>query len=263
LRLARRLASAEELHTIADRVRFKALAQSALESDLRKLERSCRELWDHRERILAFHGADAPLDETTRRVRADLLDVAIIWADLRLRLTNADRAAEVRREALRLLAEAEKAFGPNAVLLREREGLARALGQHEEARAAARRRAELPPATAWEHYALGRRLLQDGDLGAAAGALEQAVALAPGEFWANFYQGECAFRRKRYREAVSAFRVCIALAPESAPAYNNRGLAYARLGEEARALSDYTQALQLDPTLAEAARNRALLQKKS
>jgi serine/threonine protein kinase len=261
LRLARRLASAEELHEIADRVRFAALAARVPEGELRKLEQSCRELWDNRARILAFHEADMSPAETTKRVRADLLDVAIIWADLRLRLAKAGRAAEVRREALRLLAEAEKAFGPNAVLLREREGLAGALGQQEEARAAARRRAELPPQTAWEHYALGRRLLQNDELGAAAAEFERAVALAPGAFWANFYQGECAFRRGQYRDAVSAFRVCVALAPESAPAYNNRGLAYARLGEEPRALNDYQRALLLDPNLAAAARNRDLLQR--
>jgi serine/threonine protein kinase len=261
LRLARRLASAEELHDIADRVRFAALGESVPEADLRKLEKSCRELWDNRARILAFHGADAPPDEATERVQADLLDLAIIWADLRLRLTPAGQAAEVRREALRLLAEAEKAFGPNAVLLHERAGLARALGQEQEALAAARRCAELPPQTAWEHYALGRRLIQDGDLSAAADEFQRAVAQAPGEFWANFYQGACAFRRQQYHEAVSAFRACVTLAPESAPAYNNRGLAYAHLGETELALADYTRALRLDPNLAEAARNRALLQR--
>jgi tetratricopeptide (TPR) repeat protein len=260
--LARRLASAEDLHDIADRVRFAALSASVPEGDLRGLEQSCRALWDNRTRILALHGAGTPPDETTRRVRADLLDVAIIRADLRLRLARGDRADEVRRDALRLLAEAEEEFGPNAVLLRERERLARALGRQEEARAAARRRAERPPTTAWEYCALGRRLLQDGNLQGAAEHFEQALELAPGEFWPNFYQGECAFRDERYPDAVSAFRVCVALAPASAPAYNNRGLAYARLGDAGRALRDYTHALRLDPNLVEAARNREALGKK-
>jgi tetratricopeptide (TPR) repeat protein len=261
LRLARRLKSAEELHEIADRVRLAALSARVPEDKLRQLEQSCRELWDHRARILALHEADAPADEAARQVRTDLLDVAIIWADLRLRLTGAGQAAEVRREALRLLAEAEEAFDSNAVLLHERARLARALGQEGEAQAAARQGEALPPRTPWEHYALGRRLLQDGDLSAAAAALERAVEVAPDAFWANFYQGECAFRRQRYREAVSAFRVCVALAPKSAPAYNNRGLAYAHLGERERALSDYNKALAIDPNLTEADHNRALLER--
>src|SRR5262249_33673038 len=124
LRLAQRLASAEELHEIADRVRLAAPSARAPGDDPHKLGQSWRKLWAHRARILALHEADAPADEAAWQVRADLLDVAIIWADLRLRLKGAGQAAEVRREALRLLAEAEKAFGPNAVLLHERTRLA-------------------------------------------------------------------------------------------------------------------------------------------
>jgi serine/threonine protein kinase/tetratricopeptide (TPR) repeat protein len=254
LRQARRLASAAELHTIADLVRFWALAEKAPVEKLRKLEKSCRALWDQRARILAFQGGDAGQDKAAQQVRADLLDLAVLGADLRVRLAPADRAAAARGEALRLLEQAEEAFGPNAVLLRQREELARALGRGADARGAA-----MPPQTAWEHSALGRRLLQAGELEKAAAVFDRAVALAPGEFWPNFYQGVCAFRRGKFRDAVAAFRTCIALQPDSAPAYNNRGLAYARLGERERARSDYTRALQLDPNLEEAARNLALL----
>jgi serine/threonine protein kinase/TolA-binding protein len=260
LRQARRLKSAEDLHRLADAVRYAAVAESAADNDLRTLEKGCRDLWDNRDRILALH-VDSEADEVTRGVRADLLDLAVIRTDLRLRLTEPARAAEVRREALKLLAQAEQAFGPNAVLLLERERLARGMGETAEAREAARRRAAQPPRSAWEHYSLGRRLLQDGERDKAAAELEEAVKQAPGDFWANFYQGKCAFSRGRYHEAVGAFRTCVALAPRSAPSYHNRGLAYERLGNHDRALADYDRALRLAPDLVEAARNRARLKK--
>jgi eukaryotic-like serine/threonine-protein kinase len=261
LRQARRLKSARDLRRVADAVRFAAVAERAAAGDLRGLEKGCRALWDNRARILAPH-QDAGADEVTRAVRADLLDLAVVGADLRLRLAAPGRAAKVRREALEILGQAEEAFGPNAVLLLERERLAGSLGQAEEARKAARRRATLPPRTAWEHYALGRRFLQAGELEQAAAELEQAVVLAPGDFWANFYQGKCAFSRGRYHEAVEAFRACLALSPQSAPSYHNRGLAHERLGDLERALRDYERALEFAPGLSEAAHNRARLQPK-
>jgi hypothetical protein len=63
-----------------------------------------------------------------------------------------------------VLDEAEQQFEGSAVLARERQSHAEALGLQELARRAARSQAELPPRTAWEHYALGRSLLAAGEL---------------------------------------------------------------------------------------------------
>jgi serine/threonine protein kinase/tetratricopeptide (TPR) repeat protein len=257
LQTVRRLESAERLHRLADAVRFAAVAESLPDDDRGRLEQTCRELWANRDRLLAAHGGDAA--EGTRQVRADLLDLAVIWVELRLLQAGGEWDTAACRESLRILTEAEKAFGANAVLLRQRELLAEALGDKAEAEAVSRRRAGLAPRTGWEHAALGRHLLQEGKLKEAAAALEEAVTRTPADFWAHFYQGKCAFRRQEYREAVSAFRTSIALAPDSAPAYANRGLAYAHLGEYDWALRDYNRALELDWALAEAAVNRAVL----
>ncbi len=262
LRTARRLDSADQLHRLADAVRFAAVAESAPAADLEHLVQGCRELWANRDRLLAAHGADATADEVSRQVRADLLDVAVIGAELRLRQAGGEADAAACREALGTLAEAERALGPSAALLRQRQRLAEALGDKAEARAVARRRAELPPRTGWEYAALGRDLLRQGKLDEAAAALREAVEKAPADFWAHFYQGKCAFRRGDYREAVGAFRAAIALMPDSAAAYNNRGLAHARLKEDGPALRDYGRALEIDPALAEAAVNRARLHRR-
>src|SRR5262249_30854507 len=134
-----------------------------------------------------------------------------------------------------------------------------ALGLGDVARAAARRAAELPPRTAWEHYALGRFFLRSGNLALAAAELQRALELRPQDFWPNFYQGLCAYRLRRYGDAVTAFCVCVALAPGEAECYFNRALARAALGSTGLALQDYDRALQLDPALAAAALNRGIL----
>jgi serine/threonine protein kinase/Tfp pilus assembly protein PilF len=110
-----------------------------------------------------------------------------------------------------------------------------------------------------EGAALGRSLLESGDLVRAAEELERATDLRPQDFWAHFYRGVCAFRRRQYDEAVHSFDVAVALAPGSAECYYNRGLAYAAGGKNDRALADYGRALALAPRLAAAELNRGVV----
>jgi hypothetical protein len=49
-------------------------------------------------------------------VQTDLLDLAILWTGLRVRLAAGHQAGAARREALKVLAEAEATFGPSCVL---------------------------------------------------------------------------------------------------------------------------------------------------
>jgi serine/threonine protein kinase/tetratricopeptide (TPR) repeat protein len=255
LALAHVKQKAQILHAIADRLRFKASGPDS-PSGLAALAADCGKLWESRERILAFFDRQ---DEALlqQQVRTDLLDVATIWTDLESRL-SVTKSASSHRAALDVLAEAEKIFGSNPVLQRERYLHASALGLAEQADAAAAAIKRQPPATAWEHYALGRSYLLVGDLQHAAGHLDQAVALDPGGFWPNFYQGMGAYRRGNYHDAVSAFRAALSISPR-AVVYYNRGLAYSRLNDTEHALNDYGQALRLDPNLAEAALNRGIL----
>ena len=155
---------------------------------------------------------------------------------------------EVPNEELELLEEAETMFGPSPVLRYERNRFRPAAGAD-----------DLPPRTAWDHYALGRVLLDDGQTERAAAELEQAVALQPQGFWPNFYAGVCAYRRGHYTDTKTFFRVCTALAPGAAPCYYNHGLAQAALGRPDRARADYDRALQLDPGMGPAWLNRGVL----
>ena len=84
-------------------------------------------LWDRRDEILGRLQSDAD-PQIREQIQADLLDLAILWTDLRVRLAPAEDAAETRREALEVLERAEDIFGPSPVLQQERRIHARALG---------------------------------------------------------------------------------------------------------------------------------------
>jgi tetratricopeptide (TPR) repeat protein len=258
LRLARRAGQAHHLHLLAERLRFLFGVDLLPPSEGRALEHRCRELWAQRRHLIESSGQDLG-PEAEGRVRVDLLDLAIIWPDLRVRLAAGGEVRKARQEALELLAEAEAVLGPSPILYHERHRHARALGLHGAAEPAARAAAELAPRNAWEHYALGRSLLRAGELARAADAFRQALDLRPQAFWANFYSGLCAYRLGRHGEAVAAFHACVVLAPREPVCYYNRALAHTALGSTDQALRDYDRALQLDPRLVSAALNRGLL----
>src|SRR5262249_35856093 len=143
-----------ELRQLAERLRFLYGAELPLSPQARALEARCGALWARRQRILEQLGPEAA------GVKSDLLDLALLWSDLRLRLAPAASAAQARQEALGVLADAEELFGPSHVLYHDRAAHAAALGLTETASEADRRAAAMPPRTAWEHYALGRSFLR-------------------------------------------------------------------------------------------------------
>jgi serine/threonine protein kinase len=242
---AERGRAAEELHLLCERVRPLYGADLLPAEQTQAVAESCRVLWQKREVIAQCLGAP--------QTQSDLLDLAILWTNLRVRQAPAAEARRVREEALEVLAQAEALFGPSCVLAHERQTHARALGQIELAEAAARQEAELAPRSAWEYYALGRAYLQEGDSRRAAVFLDRALELQPQGLWPNFARGLCAHRLGQYQDALAAFSACVALAPQSAACFYNRGQAYAALGRLDQALRDYQQALRLEPGLAAAA----------
>jgi serine/threonine protein kinase/Tfp pilus assembly protein PilF len=231
---------AQQLHRLADQLRGRAGAPAPAGPALRSLEAACRDLWERRGLVCERLGS--------ARARDDLLDLALCWCDLHVGLSPADRLPAARREALAVLAEAEASFGPSPVLAHERR-------QHGDAGVPAGPAAR----TAWEHTALGRSWLRDGDWDRAAEHLDAALRLEPVGLWPNFYRGLCWQHAGRYQEAVTAFSVCVGAAPDSAAGFYNRGLACAALGRADEAGRDYDRALQLDPTFAAAALNRGIL----
>jgi serine/threonine protein kinase/Flp pilus assembly protein TadD len=247
LRQAARGQAARALHARVDRLRY-AYAEDSLPPDsLRALDRFCRETWAAREDL--FEARESALDEAEEeQLRTDLLDVAILWADLRNNAAVPEEAEVARREAVAVVAEAEALFGHSAVLTREKRARGNPTGA-----------GDPEPRTAREHYAVGRWLLRSGDLDAAERELERAVAMRPGEFWPWFWRGLCAYRRHGYDDAITFFSVCVALAPDSAKCYYNRALANAARGNLERARADYDRALELEPGLSAAALNRGVL----
>ncbi len=256
LQLARRGQEVEKFHRLAEQLRLLCGSSEPSKGSSPTLEKHLREVWQRRQELLDRQQGE--LDpESEEQLRTDLLDLGIIWADLRLR--GLARGDSSHAETLRLLQETEELFGESQVLCRLKRSCALACKRNEEAEQLGQRAEELKPRKGHEAYALGRWLLGEGDLDKAAQAFEQAVDMQPDGFWPNFYQGICAQRRGCSEEAVTAFRTCIALAPSNAPSYYNRALAQEALGQNERALRDYDRALEFDPKLAEAALNRGVL----
>jgi serine/threonine protein kinase/tetratricopeptide (TPR) repeat protein len=236
-----------ELHSLADRVRFLDASGPPDPASARGLERRLSALWRSRGAIeRQLTGTMDP--EVKERVRGDLLDLAILWAELRIRLADDAGRDGARREASRTFSEAEAAWGPSPVLEEQR----RYLGL-ERADAGTSRRAVGAiggePRSAWEWQALGRSSLRSGRLEAAAAALDRAADLQPQSLWTQFYRGQCALRGHQFAAAVDAFGACVALAPREGACYYNRGLAYEGLGVADRARHDFDRARRLDPTL--------------
>jgi serine/threonine protein kinase len=237
-RRAARARAATELHLACERLRPLYCDNGLPLDQARDVQAHCQALWQNREQIADLLGRDS--DE---QLRADLLDLAILWANLRVRLADPSQIETAHREALAVLGEAESLFGPNCVLAQERRSHALALGQNDLGDQAA----TPAPHSAWEHYALGRSYLQSGELPRAAQHLDRALALDPKALWPNFACGVCAFRMGDAEQALAAFSACVALAPDSAACYFNRGRAYAELGRHDQARQDYERTLELDP----------------
>jgi tetratricopeptide (TPR) repeat protein len=248
---ARRAQSAADLHALAERLRYLLGADLHSTHELQLLEGCCRKAWEARETAAdPTVKLDEPVEE---QVRADLLDLALLWSDLRERLFQRGELGEDREETRAILAEAEALSGSGVARARERWPLSSL------AESPASSTRTLASRSSWEHISLGRSLLRSGNLTAALEELKEAIALRPSDFWAHFYSGVCAYRRAQYAEAVHAFGVAIALAPTSAECYYNRGLVYAAWGKRGEAIRDYDRALRMAPDLGVAALNRGIL----
>ena len=121
-----------ELHLFRQRVRPLYNDASLPEAQARTVESHCRAIWQQREAILERlqPRPDSDLERQFRTdLLTDLLDVAIFAANLRVRLAAPNEAAAARRQALKILDEAEALFGPSRELRRERQSLAQALNK--------------------------------------------------------------------------------------------------------------------------------------
>jgi serine/threonine protein kinase/Flp pilus assembly protein TadD len=250
---ARRAEKAAELHALVDLVRFRYGLDPPPADEARTLLSNGQTIWDARRELIRPVYGPGEL-EVERTLHADLLDFAVVWANVLARSATAQHSGAGREQALRILDEAQALLGPSPALERDRRVYAGAPDSSE----------VLPaPRTAWEHYHMGRSYLRSGEIERAAGEFSRALGLRRQDFWPNFYQGLCAYRLGRFDEAEAAFRVCIALAPDTAECYYNHALALAALDRLDAADADYALALQRNAGLAEAALNRGILQYKA
>jgi serine/threonine protein kinase len=244
LRLAEGGKLAQQLHELVDGLRPYFGVAPLPSAEVSRVEPTCRQFWEKRhliyERLAPQHDP-----ELTRQMQTDLLDLAILWTELRVRLAG-DQEMAARHEALKVLDQAEQLFGRHCVLDQERRNHGEALGLPTSAETACM------PRSAWEHGALGRALLRAGQLESAAFHFQQALEQEPGDLWTNFASGVCAYRQGRWEDALIAFQSCVALAPDRAWCFYNRGLAYQELGRQDRAQQDFQTARRLDPSLATA-----------
>ena len=252
IRLARRAQIVLDLHATTESLRFLAGAEIHTPGELRALDAQCRTAWQARD-LVVNRDAASPVADPEEQVQADLLDLALFWADLKRLLAQQHGVRDYRAEVDTILTEAEELLGPCAALTRERQRLADGVNAGAPAQPAT------GGPTSWGRVALGQSLLRSGQLKQAAEELEFAAELRPQDFWAHFFGGVCAYRRHQYMDAVHRFGVAVALAPASAQCYYNRALAYEASGDKVHALGDYNRALALAPRLGAAALNRGVL----
>jgi serine/threonine protein kinase/tetratricopeptide (TPR) repeat protein len=243
----------DELHQLAELIRFRyGLVLPPLE-EARSLVELGRKIWEGRHDLIEPLAGGEPA-AIVARTRTDLLDVLVLWAVLRVRFALPNESLLARQEVVRVLSDAKSLLGTGPALEREFVTSARALRLDTTGRSGV-----LPVRTAWEHLDMGKSYLRSGDSELAWREFRVGLRLRPQDFWLNFYEGLCAYRLKRFEEAVNAFRVSIALAPASAECRYNQGLAFQALGRLDEAMADYDAALQLNTRFTDAALNRGTI----
>jgi eukaryotic-like serine/threonine-protein kinase len=255
LRLAERGRLAQELHGLADQIRAGHGLELPPEAEGKSLMRLCAQVWERRYQLL---DPGSPLsDDDDRTIRTDLLELAAIRADLRVRYATAKDVENARKDALRLLDEAEGLCGPSFAAQVRRADFA------DPAKRSTTPRPAVIPRSAWDHYEIGRYNLRVGHVERAAQEFRFSIELRPQDFWFNFYLGLCDFRLHYYDDAVADFRTCLAIEPGSAAAQFNRACAYDALGRSDDAYRGYSKAIELAPSLAAARLNRGILSYKN
>ncbi len=251
LRTARIGQKADELHRLADLIRFRFGAEAPDEEAARALDEHFSAIWDDRQPLMDWARGRA-VPGLADRVRDDLRELALVGIDAQARRTTADDRPLALKEALTTVEEARKTCGPSPSLSRLARALAAELGGVAAEDVG-------PPRNAREHDDLGRFELRSGRLVEALAQFERALEERPQDFWPNFHLGLCAYRLGRFQEAAAAFRVCEALSPTSPECAFNHALALEGLGKFDQARLAYSRALRIDPSFSAAARNREIL----
>jgi tetratricopeptide (TPR) repeat protein len=187
--------------------------------------------------------------------------VIAIWAVLSW------RQAHVWKDGLTLFTHAIEVTGENFVAHDNRGVELDRLGRSEEALAEYRETLRIKPGDrngegnlAQASFAIGQRLLEQGNLEAALAAFREGLRYRPGNSQAQMSFGVTLARAGRSAEARKAFEDSVRADPSSVEAYYDLGLVQQALGDNRGALESYDAALRLRPGFgaAQAARAEAL-----
>lgn len=231
------------LHKLVEQLRFVDSLEHLPAARLRAFEAGCGKLWQSRQ---AFLAADSP-DRWPEKVDApgELTDLALLWTRLRLRLAAPQELTRTQAACAQVLDEAQALCGSSPAIELSRRMLNADAVSTDFARLSSQ------AVTARQHDALGRVLLQSGELDAARQQFAEALRREPSLFWANFHLAACAYRQQDYAGALNAAGICVALAPDRAECYYNRALCRQALGQAQGAEEDFARAAELDPALAQ------------
>lgn len=244
LQLTTQVEAALQLHIVVDQLRSLDGPRSLPDDQLRAIAAQCEQVWSRRKKLLEKLRIETlPIDQ--QQSRTDLLNLAMLWTDLRIRLASDSEAKPMRMLGVETLQEVMQLVGPTPVAYQEIARHLKAAGLSAEAEKYAAMSHDLPPKSAWGHYALGRSLMQSQQFAEAERELRMAASLAPDHFWYQFYAGTVAYRLGNFPDAIAAFGACIALEPRRAECYYNRGMAFAGNQQNKRADADFARAQRL------------------
>jgi superkiller protein 3 len=123
---------------------------------------------------------------------------------------------------------------------------------------------------ATERIAMGRKLLDEGNVEAAINEFQKAVAVDPKYGAALLNLGAAYERANRSDEAIEAYRKSIELEPRNFYARNNLGVLYDKQAKYDDAIAEFQSALQNDPNntvalknLETAKKNKAVAQERN
>jgi serine/threonine protein kinase/tetratricopeptide (TPR) repeat protein len=247
----------QKLHSVVEQMRGSFKEDGSPRSDVSRLESEVRRLWDQRHVIL--NSQTSQHNWSLAQVKEDLIELAIFWAETNIRRADEANRQQAAGESLEVLLYVERLAGRRFVLCQKQQELAAMVGRRDVAEQAALKVASLKPASAWEHFALGRSAFAAGHFDEAEAHFKVAVESRPKELWFNFYQGRAAFESKRFDEAATAFAICVALADQAGWCYYHRGLAFVRLGRSDLARRDFDRAIELDAIQTSAVIERGML----
>jgi serine/threonine protein kinase/tetratricopeptide (TPR) repeat protein len=196
--------------------------------------------------------------EDRQRLAEDTRELLQLLAWARARGRPGDR--ETLRQALDLLdrAGAVEGLGPSRALLEDRACYLEQLGDAVAARAVHAEAAQVPAATARDHYQLATSYARVGQYARAAAELDEALRLNPRHYWSTVQRGICRQELGQYTAAAADFGSAVGLWPEFAWGYFNRGYVLEKSGNRTAALADYTAAVERDPNLLPAYVNRGM-----